>query len=76
MNPQPRTRQEQDVRHERLSHAQKTGEYVDFPGGGGIPVRLYRGRVCPLPGYVEAAKRRRNIQTSKQEIENGMQNMS
>ena len=73
--PRQKSRQEEaqryDHRHEKRRHAEKTGEYVDFPGGGGIPLEYHNGRVYCSPKSLAAAKRRRNVRMGRQEIENG-----
>ncbi|KKN75840.1 hypothetical protein LCGC14_0377160 [marine sediment metagenome] len=71
MNPQPKTKDQQDHRHERLRHAERTGEYVDFPGGGGIPMEVVDGRVRCVPKSLAAEKRRRNIRMGRSNIEHG-----
>ncbi len=71
MNPQPKTKQQQDHRHEQVRHYQQTGEYLDFPGGGGIPMEIVGGRVRCMPKSLAAAKRRRNVRIARMEIENG-----
>ncbi len=60
-----------DSRDERLAHARRTGEYTGFPGGGGIPMKFDGDVVVPLPGYVDAAKRRRDIMAGRMEVEYG-----
>lgn len=50
--------QQQDARHETLSHAQQTGDYLTYPGPG-IPMRYLDGRIVALPGWLEADRVRR-----------------
>ena len=60
-----RTKEEQDSRHERLRHAQKTGDWLTHPGGGGVPMVIE-------DGVIRIAKRfRTKVQTARKEIENG-----
>ena len=59
-----------DARHETLQHAQRTGQWMEFPGQGGIPLHYHNGRVYASPKSVAAAKRRRNVRMGRQEIEN------
>ncbi len=70
-----RTHQEKnqhyDHRHEKRRHAERTGEYLDFPGSGGIPMEIVGGRVRCAPKSLAAAKRRRNVRAGRMEIENG-----
>ncbi len=62
MNPQPRTKAEQDSRHERLSHARQTGDYLTFPGGGGVPMVIE-------DGVIRIAMRfRTKVQIARKEI--------
>ena len=70
MNPQPKTRSQQDHRHEQIRHFQQTSEYLDFPGGGGIPMEVVDGRVRCVPKSLAAEKRRRNVRAGRMEIEN------
>lgn len=60
-----------DARDERLIRAQRTGHYQDNFTGGGVPMCLMNGRMVPLPGHLEAAKRRRAIMCDRMEVENG-----
>ena len=65
MNPQSRNKDNQDQRDERWARARRTGHYQDDFTGGGVPMELIDGRLVPKPGYIEAAKRRRNIMMSR-----------
>jgi hypothetical protein len=70
MNPQARTKQQQDSRDEKFIHAQRTGEYLDSPGAGGIPMMYKHGRIYAVPGYIAAAKRRRDQRMGRMGDEN------
>jgi len=84
MHPQPRTKAQQDSRHESQSHAQRTGDYLACPGGGSVPMMITPGGgIAPVPGYLEAARERaekrknpvsfayKKRMTARREIENG-----
>jgi hypothetical protein len=68
-------RERTDTRDDALRHAQRTGIHMgnDFAGGGGIPMMINeRGNIVLVPGYLEAArKRRRQLMGARVEIEHG-----
>lgn len=71
MHPKARTNEAYDVRHERLQHARRTGEYVDYPGQSIVPLEYRDGHVMPNAKALAAAKIRRNQNMGRQEVEHG-----
>lgn len=61
----------QDAREERWIDARRTGHYQDEFTGGGVPMMIKDGCMVPVPGFIEAAKRRRQRMFGMRRIEHG-----